>query len=40
MEQEVLTFSPWYKVTEHVAMAQTCGRGGSDWTLGKTLPRE
>lgn len=41
MEQEVLILSPCYKLTEHVAMARTCTRGDSDWTLGKTsLPRE
>ena len=40
MEREVLISSPWYPVTGHVGMVQSCIRGGLDWTLGSiSLPR-
>lgn len=29
------TFFPWYSVTEHVRMARSCIKGGSDQTLRK-----
>jgi len=34
METEVLTSPPWDPVMGHVGMAQSCARGGSDWTWG------
>jgi len=40
MEREVLSSSPWYPVTGHVGMVQSCARGSLDWTLGSIfLPR-
>ena len=40
MEREVLSSSPWYPVTGHVGMVQSCIRGGLDGTLGSiSLPR-
>jgi len=40
VESEVLSSSPWYPVTGHVGMVQSCARGGLDWTLGSiSLPK-
>jgi len=35
MERETLTSSPWDPWTGHLAMVESCTRGGSDWTLGR-----
>ena len=47
MGREVLIPSPWDPVRGHMGMAQSCARGGLDWTLrsifslkgGQTLNR-
>jgi len=40
MESEVLSSSSWDQVTGRVGMAQSCTKGGSNWTLGSiSLPR-
>jgi len=39
-EKEVLSSSPWDPEIRRVGMAQSCARGGLDWTLGSiSLPR-
>lgn len=39
-EGEVLVSSPWVPATVHVRRAQSCIRGGSEWTTGNSsLPR-
>jgi len=41
VEREVLSSSPWDPVTGHVGTAQSCTKGGLDWTLGSvSLTRE
>lgn len=36
VEREALVSSPWYLVTGHVGMVQSCAKGDSDLTLGNT----
>lgn len=36
VEREVLVFSPWYLVTGHMGMVESCAKGDSDLTLENT----